>query len=367
MKPMFISGPSHIDDRIFYRAAENVESKLYSAMPEIEKKLSTLDTSYVSKSEPPDYYVHWFRRNYDNYLAYLQVYAYIISISIPEHITDISKVRLLDFGGGWGLMGMVAREAGIGYVEYIDVPGVTSAAKVISRGSGLGFDNYSEKGGESLKGEQPNRFDSIVSSDVLEHVYNIDIIFENLSHACAPEGVVLHQTGANPRSPWQRRKLMNLHKENETTEPDALYELHQSGGKAIWEYREEFLQTHFPVITGHELDKLVTATRGLNEHDLKKAADKFMETGKYPIPEHETNTCLLNGYWIERLMDPSKVKTQLETQGFKTTLERTYWGLGRSSLPKKVTKTILNAISRISINAGLALSFYYSVKGIKKS
>ena len=70
MKPMFISGPSHIDDRIFYRAAENVESKLYSAMPEIEKKLSTLDTSYVSKSEPPDYYVHWFRRNYDNYLAY---------------------------------------------------------------------------------------------------------------------------------------------------------------------------------------------------------------------------------------------------------------------------------------------------------
>ena len=112
--PPFIRTPAHVDGNLMYAAALRLESKLYAAMPEIDEALSKLEPDRIDG--PAGYWKEWFRRKSDNFLSYLQIYAYIVSMAIPESKPDIAKVRLLDFGGGWGLMGILAKEAGVGHV-----------------------------------------------------------------------------------------------------------------------------------------------------------------------------------------------------------------------------------------------------------
>jgi len=349
---------------MLYLAALRVEAKLYAAMPSIEQGLSELDPSGYY---PPGYWVGWLRRKQDNFLSYLQIYAYIISMAIPESKPDFASLRLLDFGGGWGLMGLVAREAGIGQVTYLDKdPGVSSAARVISEGVGLPFDDYIHGGEEALLTGDSNRFDSIVSSDVLEHVYDIDGLFKAVSHACSPNGFMFHQTGANPKSPYQRYHLTRLHRKYETDNPAKLSTLHAQGGRAHWEERKEFIQSYAPDITDPELETLAKCSRGLDRTDLQRAVDQYSTNKILPVPDHPTNTCTLEGYWYERLMDPYEVIKKMNEYDFNSRLCRTYWGPGRSPFGKRLIKNGLNFTTYLSTRLGMLSSFYYGVQGVKR-
>ena len=105
--PPFVRLPGHIDGRLLYGAALRLEAKLYAAMPKIEATLANLhpDYSQAEAREPGErlplgYWRDWFRRKAHNFLSYLQIYAYIISMAIPDSKGDFARLRLLDFGGG---------------------------------------------------------------------------------------------------------------------------------------------------------------------------------------------------------------------------------------------------------------------------
>lgn len=368
--PPFIHIPAHVDGQALYGAAKRLDTKLKEALPAIAKELSGLHPDYSESEFPepkePGYYAEWFQRNANNFLSYLQVYANIIAMAIPKSRPNLSSVRLLDYGGGWGLMGMLAKEAGIGHVTYLDYdPGVVASVKVINRILDMSIDEAIYGNEETLRNREESKFDSVVSSDVLEHVYDLDNVFSAISECCAPGAYVFHQTGANPRSPYQRIKLMKLHRTFETEDPVALEKLHAQGGLAIWEERKQFIQSYDPAITGPRLEKLARSCRGLNGPDLLKAINKFKENGTFPVPEHPTNTCRLSGYWIERLMDPTKVADQMAAHGFRTRITSTFLGPGKSNKQRRLIKHAINFTSMMSKTLGMKVSFYYGVHGIK--
>ena len=372
--PPFLRMPAHVDGSTLYGAAQRLEAKLYAAMPKIETILSNLhpDHSQAEVPElgdrlPEEYWRDWFRTKADNFLSYLQIYAYIISMAIPDSKAEFASIRLLDFGGGGGLMSMLAKEAGIGHVTYLDIdPGTISATKVVSEAVGLPLDGYICGSEKVLLAGESNRFDSVVSSDVLEHVYDVDSVFKAIGHACSPGGFVFLHTGANPKSPYQRYKLMRLHRSFEPEDTKQLSKLHASVRLAIWEERKEFIQSYAADITAPDLDRLAKSSRGLDRTGLQRAIDVYLDSKRFPVPSHPTNTCKLSGYWLERLMDPYEVARKMTDHGFRTRLTRTFWGPGRSTFVRRFIKHGLNFASGLSTRISMRLSFYYGVHGIKQ-
>ena len=290
--PIFVKVPKGVDGPKLFRAAESLEGKLHDASADIIQRLSALENG--------SYWVAWFHRKSQNFLSYLQIYAYIISMATPESRPDFSKIRLLDVGAGWGLIALLAKQAGIGQVTYLDIdPGVSRAAKVVSETIGMPFDEQICGTAEVLLPGESGRFDMIVSSDFLEHVYDVDSAFDSFSHCCAPGGSVFHQTGANPKSPYQKQTLMRLHRSAETEDTKGLEQMHLNGETAIWEQRKEFIQEQAPEITGASLHQLSKSSRGLDQAGLQGAIDAYVKNGVFPVPNHPTNTCYLNGYWLD--------------------------------------------------------------------
>ena len=374
--PPFVRIPKHVDGGPLYAAALRLESKLSSAMPKIDRALHDLRPDYSQSEMPeaaeywvdlvPGYWVQAFHRKAHNFLAYLQAYAYIIANAIPESRPDFANVRLLDFGGGSGLMSMLAKEAGIGYVTYLDInPGPAAVCEVVSEAVGLPLDEYI-CGSESPLYRNADSFDSVVTSDVLEHIYDLQSVFKALGHACAPGAFVFHQTGANPRNPWVKFTLSRLQRRHESDSPNVLDQLHADGVRAFWEIRKGSIKSQAPDIDEPDLDRLAKDTRGLNRSDLDRAIVAYRRSGSFPVPLHPTNTCdPITGQWLERMMDPDYVANELAKAGFRTRVMQCYWGPGRSPFPQRVAKHVLNLVSSVSVGVGLRATFYYGIQGIK--
>lgn len=128
-RPLFIPFPTHVDGGSLFDAAERLEAKLHSQLPKLAAELATL---LAPRGCPPRYWADWFAKKMPNVLSYLQVYCYIVGQSLPN--VPLRDVRMLDYGGGWGLMGLLAKEAGVASVTYLDIgEGTARAAQTISR------------------------------------------------------------------------------------------------------------------------------------------------------------------------------------------------------------------------------------------
>ena len=342
MKPRFIAVPAHVDADALFGAAERLEAKLHAQLPRLVDELTKLPAPDCT----PGYWGQWFARKMPNVLSYLQVYGYIIGQALPD--MPLSKVRMLDYGGGWGLMGLMAKEAGVGSVTYLDInEGTARAVKTISQVLDLLLADVI-CGDETALHDYPHKFNSVVSSDVLEHIYDPDRVFKAIAGVCEPGARVFHQTGANPKSLHQLITLTKLHR---SVEPQLLAK------------RREVIAS--AGLKGADAERLALASRGLDQAGFENAIECFKAAGVLPVPDHPTNTCELNGYWYERLMEPREVARRMTNAGFQAEVARCFWGPGRSSLPARIVKTGFNFVSRLSRQVGLRVTYYYGIAGVR--
>lgn len=366
--PPFIRVPGSTTLPHFYEAAEAVEAKIRSNVKRIDDALLSINPSYEgarvpAAHYPPEYWVEWFHRKSDSTLSYLQVYAYILTLAIPSQSRPLRELRLLDFGAGWGLMSLIAKQAGVGHVTYLDNdPGVAAAGRAIAEALNLDVDHYICDNEEGLT-SRPDAFDVVVSSDVLEHIYDTSVTFDALRVATSRGGRVVLHTGANPLNVYQRFQLGRLHTRYETQDPATLAELHRTGGKALWERRLEVIRKNLPDLSPESARQLAIASRGLDERGIIRACRRFVESATLPVPDHPTNTCDPSGYWYERLMDPYAVAEQLRQYGFQSRVAQSYWGPGRTRGVSLAIKHALNFISSLGVRPGLRATFYYSIVG----
>ncbi|MEX2153551.1 MAG: class I SAM-dependent methyltransferase [Gemmatimonadaceae bacterium] len=351
--PPFFRIPAHVDGAALFAAAERVEGKLQRALPAIDRALLAIRPDHTASvipdpQLPSEYWPEWFRRKIDNSLAYLQIYAYIIAQTIPKD-RALRELALLDFGAGWGLMALLAKEAGFGRVTYLDIdPGVTTAARAISETVDVRIDDYI-CGSETALAGRPQRFDCVVSSDALEHIYQPRKAFAAIRGVCHPNSIVFHHTGANPRNLHQRITLARLQRAEEAK---------------IVEQRRQLIRETAPDLALERVAALATSTRGLDRADIISAVAEHRRTGALPTPDHPTNTCYLSGYWLEHLMEPSDVARMMSECGYSTTVERSFWGPGRSRFVPRIAKHALNFLSSLSTGIGLKATYYYGIRGV---
>ena len=304
----------------------------------------------VPAGVPKDYWSISLRERLPNILAYLEVYAYIISNAIPEN-KRLDEIVLLDYGGGVGYMSLLAKQAGIGKVVYHDVdPGAQLRAQIVGETLSLEADQYL-CGTEDVLLNYPETFNSIVSSDVLEHVYSMENVIRCWSVAAVQGAKMFHQTGANYRNLHQRWHLSRVQREHEA--------------RYILASRKELIARSFPMLPEEKVTTLSEKTRGLNEADILVAVDNYLKTKNIPEPDHPTNTCELSGYWIERFMEPNNVAAECRKHGFSAEVKRSKWGVGRSPFLFANLKRFLNLLAGLSLWLGLRVTFYYCISAEK--
>lgn len=303
----------------------------------------------------------------------LQLYSYILLLSFAKNDIPISKFVFLEYGGGAGLLSLLAKELGIGIVIYNDIYNVSCCdAKHIAESIGNEADFYVNGDIDDvldLLSKSNINCNAIASWDVIEHIYDIDSFLSKVSYLSNGPLTVVMSSGANTFNPFIRRKLIKIqlrfeHKERKKEwghkERDSFKSFFKARREIIFKYLLELDEK----LTEEEIVQLTRNTRGMIEADIKKCVDNFMKTGRLPSePSHPTNTCdPYTGNWCEHLMNQNDLASILSKNGFKVRILSGYYGSSKSII-KRCLGRFLNPAIYIFKKQGIRIAPFYTVCG----
>ena len=343
---------------------------LAAAVQRLRGKLLAVRSSDLSMS---DYSRRYFEGTLVNGVSKLNLYAFLLFLAhhgkAPE---QASLGGVVDYGGGNGLLALLAREAGIGTVVYTDIDGGSARdAAQLAAAVGLEADHYvvgDLADVTSYLRARAIRCEAICSYDVIEHVYDVDAFLRQLAVVTPGELRVILGSGANARNPRLRRRLMadQIRVENEDRTPDRGHK-ERDATRAYAQIRRSMIEELMPNLPTETINDLGKRTRGMARSDIEASVRRFAESGVLPpFPTHPTNTCDPNtGNWAEHLMDPNELAQTLAASG-----------LGSQVLPgyynpyvgwKGAVAAGLNLVIKTAGKHGLLLAPYYVVIGQRGS
>lgn len=291
--------------------------------------------------------------------------AHILDTALRHSHADPASACLIDCGGGQGLLSLLAVKLGFRRVVYSDL-GVqmTADAKLIANRLGLAAHDYiaGDLGAVARTlqhDDTPSRV--VVSSNVIEHVYNLD----DLWNACTELGAGREFTAvwcsdANTSNPLRARNRRRFHRlyENVDRAPSD-WESELDTRASYLSIRRSHIAALLPQENPRAVERLALATRGLNLANIDSAVSDYRRTGRMPEPEDATNTCNPEtGNWCERLLKLRDIESQLLADGWQVSLDPGYYG-ERAGWAGRLAVRSLNALIQSLSPASLCLSPVY--------
>ena len=331
---------------------ENMERKTISDFSKILLgKLQKVNPDTLILS---DYYRYYVKRV--SWLSFeIQKYSYILWLALRD-IDDYRNIVLVDYGGGAGLLSLLAKEIGIKTVVYDDIDNNTCRdAQVIGKGVGIPADYYNCGDIDDLIDFlSANNLDCdvLVSYDVLEHIYDIESYLRKLKFLSKRSLRLVMCSGANQYNPYIKHSIVKLQNKLEyhgrigeivTRENDCR--------KSFYESRIDIIRNNSPQLDNKTLALLAQRTRGMRVDDILNVISNHKTYNAIPVGiEHQSNTCdPYSGNWEEHLMDPYNLKSILKAEGFQVKLLSGLWFSG-NKIYRRVLANILNIPIRISKN-----------------
>jgi 2-polyprenyl-3-methyl-5-hydroxy-6-metoxy-1,4-benzoquinol methylase len=169
----------------------------YNSLP-----LSDYNKRYLAAVKPAlDYYMH--------------IYAHCLHQGLRALGMEAAGITLVDYGGGSGFLGLLAKAAGFGRVLYVDInPLSTETAAVLKRQTGTGPDVLLTGDADTLaaycraEGIRPQL---LIAADVIEHVYDPAAFFARLI-AVNPRMQLIFTTASTPFNPLVKGRLRRFMK-----------------------------------------------------------------------------------------------------------------------------------------------------------
>ncbi len=331
-------------------------------------KLSCLDIDSLDIS---DYSKKYLGNHLRNIHSTLQKYSYVLSWSIASANCPLNEFVFIEYGGGSGILSLLAKELKINTVIYNDIYEISCKdAKIIGESIGNQADYYVHGDIDdviSFLKTNSISCNAIASYDVIEHIYDIETFLKKLNNLSDGPMSVVMSSGANMFNPLIKKSIMTVQREMEYRgankewghkERDCL--------RAYSRVREEMILKYAPYLTKKEVEQLAKATRCMIESDIQDCIDEYLKTGVFPQePCHPTNTCdPYTGNWCEHLMDIDYLKDILSKEGFKVEILSGYYGRPEN-LIKRILATFLNVSIYISKKKGIRIAPFYTVYGIK--
>jgi hypothetical protein len=261
------------------------------------------------------------------------------------------KSVFVDYGGGWGILSFLAKEAGFKTVIYNDINRKsTSDAEIISKEMGIFIDHFISGDSDDFvtRMEMINISpDLICGFDVVEHIYDLENWLLTMNRLSNPQYVLM--TGANPKNPIISCRLKKLHfiSENQVCKNNIRCDETYLNASFL-EERSNILKNACPQLNETEVMSLAHETRGLRKADIEQVAQDYLEKGETNyIMDHPTNTCdPYTGSWTERLLDLKNLTSFCESNNMEIEITNSnYCYSGKKMLD--VVKYIVNQLIRV--------------------
>jgi len=340
-------------------------SLLETAKNRLQEKINNIDIFSLQIS---DYNKRYLTDKLSSLDSVLSVYVKILYHSLRDiKIEKLSSFVFVDYGGGSGLLSLLAVQVGVGTVIYTDIYDVCCAdAAIISKSLNLPIKHFIcgdiDKLGQLIKSNNIH-IDAIASYDVVEHIYDVDLHFKELYALMGDNSSVIYASSANIANPLI---VSVLKKKQQTAEYSSRKE---SWGdkkrdtlKAYFDARYDIIKNIAPDFDDFTIKSLAEKTRGLNVSDINKFVEEYVKFGNIIYRNtHKNNTCdPYTGNWCEHLMEFKWLKSVVEAPGFTCAIiPGDYYEMGSGY--KALLKRAFNEIIKIIPSKGLILSPYYVI------
>jgi 2-polyprenyl-3-methyl-5-hydroxy-6-metoxy-1,4-benzoquinol methylase len=316
-----------------------------------------------------EYNQRYLKEKFTNLPTVLSRSAWIIGKSLAQSHKRIVDMVFIEYGGGTGFLSLIAKMMGIGTVIYNDIYEVSvSDAKLIAEKLGYRADYYVQGDIDDLVAfctKYLIKCDSIVSDNVLEHIYDINSFCGKLHLLSHENTAMVHVTSANMFFFPNMKLTMEQQIEVETQDRDKKWGHRENDCLLSWiAERRRIIADYAPRLRNDEVIQLASITRGLAREDIIRAIDLYLGRNELPKPiEHPTNTCDPHtGNWCEHMMNPYYLVETFTFNGFDTKIYPVYWYKANDSLIMELAKKILNFGIR-GTNAPLYFSYGFAIYG----
>lgn len=319
------------------------------------QKLASLPGSIEGINGYPAFYLAELIRN-PTY--FLQIYAQLLEILIGSTIPP-QNISLLDVGSGNGLLGLFARFCGVQKVILLEPDAdFLKASEILSQHLGIMPDVFINS---SFEEADLNDIPYVVGSDMIEHVYDLDIFAAKMSKSGAVRFVF--SSASNMQNPFVRRRLEKIqYKDEMIGDPDLASAEKGVSGVSFLKIRQDIIKRHFPALQAEEIKALAFATRGKKQTDILAEVKRFSETGMLPVPAEGLNTCdPLTGSWTERLLSFNDYQELFGKHEFRVQFNTGFYNQWQPGFPGAVKK-MLNKLITLG---GFKISPYFVISGSK--
>lgn len=319
--------------------AQRLQAIDYNGLP-----ISQYNKSYIGNLKPALGY-------------FMQIYADCLAKGISTTGLVPSEITCIDYGGGSGFLSMLAKEAGIGRVVYIDLnPNSVATIKLLKQETGLGPDIILH--GDSahlaewcLAGQIKPQL--LIATDLIEHVYDLNSFFSDLTGINNTMHMIFStaSTPFNPYVGWKLRKAMTACETGKAESPN------------YYTKRYAYIKAAFPDLSDQEAALWSRHTRGLIYPDIERA----VRSQRFPTPADACNTCdPATGNWTERILPISAYRQILSAFDYRVSVEKGFYNTERSSKIVSLACKVLNGMIRLAGQAGLYFSPFIILRCSRK-
>lgn len=342
----------------------NIHETLKLAVKRLLIKIRKIDLNRIGISEYNQKYINQILASPENIL---QRYSYLLELALKNTKNWNKNFALVDYGGGSGLLSLLAVEAGIRTVIYNDIYEIScDDIKKLSQALEIKISDFVCGDIDRLISfvhKSLITIDAVVSYDVIEHIYDIEGYLKKLQLLSKSPIRLVFGSGANIKNLFYKPKIMKKHRMCEYQDR-KWYKGHKGRDtlKGYFKVRKEIISKYEPKLNEAEIQRLAYLTRGLIKNDIEKYIDEFkLKKNISYRPNHPTNTCdPYTGNWAEHLMDTDWLKNILIKEGFKAKiLCGLYDNDGKFFI--KLLKKIQNFFIKYFASKALIISPYYIV------
>ena len=342
--------------------------QINTAAANLAGKLLNLDFTSMAIS---DYNKAYLNRKMRKLVPNLQIYTYLLALALQDQPLDFSAATFVDYGGGSGMLSLLARELGFGTVIYNDIYDVSCIdAAVIGKTLQYQADAYITGDIDAVLAYVKRaaiNIDIIASFDVIEHIYDLESFFTKLYTLSSRPFVFSFGSGANIHNKRASRPIIKRQIEKELQDKQ-----HYAGRKerdsleSYFKVREQIIQAAGQNLQEDEIEQLARQTRGLIKADILQCLTEYVKTGQISYqPDHPTNTCdPLTGNWEEHLLPVSRFREIVTRCGFTAAVFNGYYGTSRQGYVQTI-KNIINSLIYHLKRGGLGLAPYFVIHAKK--
>jgi 2-polyprenyl-3-methyl-5-hydroxy-6-metoxy-1,4-benzoquinol methylase len=319
----------------FVKPVDSLSKLIDEKATELYHKLADLP---VTELGFPEMALSYYQSHHHERLFFsVQTAAELLYRSILMKNKPLEELIIMDYGAGVGSLYLLAKMIGCKMAIYNDiVEDLTKASKITGDFLNIDVDLYitaDHRGTIEQLNQKGISCDIIVSRNVVEHIYDLGNFYRDMAKG-QPDALLYFSTTANYQNPamlWYHKKM------------------HKAYEQEYRPKREKIIHNIMPALTGSELDKVTTATRGLAAEDLVMAVKQYQEKGTLPDPSiFYTNTCAPEtGIWAENILPIQDYQKIIETKGYKLSILPAFWDTHYSSGIKNIFAKTMNVITRM--------------------